>query len=476
MSFLLDVGLGYLTLDRSATTLSGGEGQRIRLATQIGAGLSGVLYILDEPSIGLHPRDHGQLMETIKHLRDIGNSVLVVEHDEESMRAADWLIDIGPQAGVHGGELIVSGTLADIMAAPASITGQFLSGRRRIAVPRRRRSGSGRKLVVKGAREHNLKNIDVAIPLGTFTVVTGVSGSGKSSLVNDTLYARLAQQLYHARERPGAHDIILGIEHIDKVIAIDQAAIGRTPRSNPATYTKVFDPIRALFTQVPEAKLRGYDGGRFSFNVAGGRCEHCHGEGVMQIEMQFLPDLYVTCEVCGGARYNRETLDIRYRGKNIAEVLAMTVEDALAFFERIPNIREKLQALSDVGLSYIHLDQAATTLSGGEAQRIKLAAELARRATGRTLYILDEPTTGLHFADVEQLLAVLQRLVDAGNTVLVIEHNLDVIKSADWLIDMGPEGGEAGGFIVAVGTPEQLAAQEQSHTAQYLRKALAGAS
>ncbi len=472
LSFLIDVGLSYLTLDRSSNTLSGGEAQRIRLATQIGSGLSGVLYILDEPSIGLHPRDHARLMQTIKHLRDVGNSVLLVEHDEDSMRAADWLIDIGPRAGVHGGELIASGSIADIMATPASITGQFLSGKRRIAIPKRRRSGSGRKLVIKGAREHNLKNIDVSIPLGTFTVITGVSGSGKSSLINDTLYARLSQQLYNARGRPGAHDTILGIEHIDKVIAIDQAAIGRTPRSNPATYTKLFDPLRSLFAQVNEAKVRGYDAGRFSFNVAGGRCEHCNGEGLMQIEMQFLPDLYVVCEVCNGARYNRETLDIRYRGKNIAEVLSMTVEDALAFFERIPNIREKLQALSDVGLGYMQLDQAATTLSGGEAQRIKLASELARRSTGRTLYILDEPTTGLHFADVEQLLAVLQRLVDAGNTVLVIEHNLDIIKSADWLIDMGPEGGDAGGFIVGVGTPEQLAQNADSYTGQYLNKML----
>ncbi len=474
LSFLVDVGLGYLTLDRPALTLSGGEAQRIRLATQIGSGLSGALYVLDEPSIGLHPRDTGRLLETLRRLRDLGNSVLVVEHDEDTIRAADWIVDIGPGAGEHGGELIVSGPLEAVIAEPRSITGQFLSGKRRIPVPRSRRRGSGRRLEIRGAREHNLKNVDVSIPLGTLTVVTGVSGSGKSTLVNDTLYARLAQLFYGARERPGAHDAIYGIEHLDKVIAIDQSPIGRTPRSNLATYTKAFDPIRNLFAQVPEARARGYDASRFSFNVPGGRCEHCNGEGLMQIEMQFLPDLYVTCEVCGGARYNRETLDIRFRGKNIAEVLELTVEEAAQFFERVPAIREKFQTLIDVGVGYIKIGQPATTLSGGEAQRIKLAAELSRRSTGRTLYILDEPTTGLHFADIERLLKVLQRLVDAGNTVLVIEHNLDVIKTADYIIDMGPEGGDAGGRVVAVGTPEQVAQVEESHTGRYLRAVLGG--
>ncbi|HNP69778.1 MAG TPA: excinuclease ABC subunit UvrA [Kouleothrix sp.] len=472
LAFLADVGLGYLTLDRTAATLSGGESQRIRLATQIGSGLMGVLYILDEPSIGLHPRDHHRLLATIQRLRDLGNTVLIVEHDEDTIRAADWIIDIGPGAGEHGGELIASGPLAAIVAEPRSLTGQFLSGRRRIPVPRRRRAGNGKSLVVKGAREHNLKNIDVALPLGTLICVTGVSGSGKSTLVTDTLYPRLAQALYTTRARAGAHDSIYGIEHLDKVIDIDQSPIGRTPRSNPATYTKAFDPIRQLFAQVPEARARGYDASRFSFNVKGGRCEHCNGEGLMQIEMQFLPDIFVPCEVCGGARYNRETLDIRYRGKNIAEILDMTVEEALAFFERVPALREKLQTLMDVGLGYVRLGQSATTLSGGEAQRIKLATELARRATGRTLYILDEPTTGLHFADIERLLHVLQRLVDAGNTVLVIEHNLDVVKSADWIVDMGPEGGDAGGRVVAAGTPEQLAKVAESHTGAFLRNML----
>jgi excinuclease ABC subunit A len=466
--FLLDVGLGYLELDRTATTLSGGEAQRIRLATQVGAGLSGVLYVLDEPSIGLHPRDHQRLLDTLLALRDLGNSVLVVEHDEETIRAADWLIDIGPGAGEQGGELIASGTLADILAAPRSITGQYLSGRRRIPLPTSRRPGNGRQIELRGCRAHNLQNIDVVFPLGTFICVTGVSGSGKSSLIIDTLYPRLAQQLYNARERPGAHDAFLGGEHLDKIIAIDQTPIGRTPRSNPATYTRVFDPIRTLFAQTPEAKTRGYDASRFSFNVKGGRCENCHGEGLIQVEMQFLPDIYVPCEICNGARYNRETLEVRYRGKNIAEVLAMTVEESTQFFERVPAIAEKLQTLIDVGLGYLRLGQAATTLSGGEAQRIKLAGELARRATGRTLYILDEPTTGLHFADVERLLQVLQRLVDAGNTVLVIEHNLDVIRSADWLIDLGPEGGAAGGTLVACGTPEHVATVAASYTGRYL--------
>ncbi|MBK9713682.1 MAG: excinuclease ABC subunit UvrA [Kouleothrix sp.] len=472
LAFLVDVGLGYLTLDRTAATLSGGEAQRIRLATQIGAGLMGVLYILDEPSIGLHPRDHSRLLATIQRLRDMGNTVLIVEHDEETIRAADWIVDIGPGAGEHGGELIASGPLATIVAEPRSITGQFLSGRRQIPVPKRRRKGSGKRLTVKGAREHNLKNIEVSFPLGTLICVTGVSGSGKSTLVTDTLYARLAQALYGAKARPGAHDTIYGIEQLDKVIDIDQSPIGRTPRSNPATYTKAFDPIRQLFAQVPESRARGYDASRFSFNVKGGRCEHCNGEGLMQIEMQFLPDLFVPCEVCGGARYNRETLDIRYRGKNIAEVLDMTVEEALAFFERVPALREKLQTLTDVGLGYLRLGQAATTLSGGEAQRIKLATELARRATGRTLYILDEPTSGLHFADIERLLQVLHRLVDTGNTVLVIEHNLDVIKSADWIVDMGPDGGDAGGAIVVTGTPEQIAQAPSSYTGAFLRNIL----
>ncbi len=472
LAFLVDVGLSYLTLDRGAATLSGGEAQRIRLATQIGAGLMGVLYILDEPSIGLHPRDHSRLLTTIQRLRDIGNTVLIVEHDEDTIRAADWIVDIGPGAGEHGGELIASGPIEQIIATPRSITGQFLSGKRRIPVPKRRRSGSGKRLAIKGAREHNLKNVDVTIPLGTFIAVTGVSGSGKSTLVTDTLYARLAQALYNAKERPGAHDPIDGIEQLDKVIDIDQSPIGRTPRSNPATYTKAFDPIRQLFAQVPEARTRGYDASRFSFNVKGGRCENCNGEGLMQIEMQFLPDLFVPCEVCGGARYNRETLDILYRSKNIAQVLDMTVEEALIFFDRVPAIREKLQTLADVGLGYVKLGQPATTLSGGEAQRIKLATELARRATGRTLYILDEPTTGLHFADIERLLKVLQRLVDSGNTVLVIEHNLDVIKSADWIIDMGPEGGDAGGQVIAAGTPEQIAQVTESHTGAFLRKIL----
>jgi excinuclease ABC subunit A len=472
LAFLVDVGLSYLTLDRSAATLSGGEAQRIRLATQIGAGLQGVLYILDEPSIGLHPRDHSRLLATIQRLRDIGNTVLIVEHDEDTIRAADWIVDIGPGAGEHGGELIASGPIELIIATPRSITGQFLSGKRHILVPKRRRSGSGKRLAIKGAREHNLKNVDVAIPLGMLVAVTGVSGSGKSTLVTDTLYTRLAQALYNAKERPGAHDTIYGIEQIDKVIDIDQSPIGRTPRSNPVTYTKAFDPIRQLFAQVPEARARGYDASRFSFNVKGGRCENCNGEGLMQIEMQFLPDLFVPCEICGGARYNRETLDILYRSKNIAEVLDMTVEEALVFFDRVPAIREKLQTLADVGLGYVKLGQPATTLSGGEAQRIKLATELARRATGRTLYILDEPTTGLHFADIERLLQVLQRLVDAGNTVLVIEHNLDVIKSADWIIDMGPEGGDAGGQVIAAGTPEQIAQVSESHTGAFLQKIL----
>ncbi|NTU83183.1 MAG: excinuclease ABC subunit UvrA, partial [Chloroflexales bacterium] len=473
LSFLVDVGLGYLELDRAATTLSGGESQRIRLATQVGAGLSGVLYVLDEPSIGLHPRDHARLLATLVHLRDLGNSVLVVEHDEETIRSADWVVDIGPGAGAAGGQLLASGPLATVIAEPRSLTGQYLSGRRRIALPRGRRSGSGKSLELRGCREHNLQGIDVRVPLGTFACVTGVSGSGKSSLVLDTLYPRLAQLLHGARERAGAHDAIYGVEHLDKIIAIDQSPIGRTPRSNPATYTKVFDPIRNLFAATNEARARGYDASRFSFNVKGGRCEACGGEGLIQVEMQFLPDLFVPCEVCGGARYNRETLDIRYRDRTIAEVLDMTVEEGRQFFERVPAIYEKLQTLLDVGLGYVRLGQPANTLSGGEAQRIKLASELARRATGRTLYILDEPTTGLHFADIERLLSVLQRLVDTGNTVLVIEHNLDVIKCADWVIDLGPEGGSGGGSLVGMGTPEQIAALSASHTGAYLKSKLA---
>jgi excinuclease ABC subunit A len=472
LAFLVDVGLKYLTLDRNATTLSGGESQRIRLATQIGAGLMGVLYILDEPSIGLHPRDHGRLIETLLHLRNLGNSVLVVEHDEETIRAADWIVDIGPEAGEKGGEVIANGPLDEVIKEPRSITGQFLSGKRGIRVPKKRRKGNGKTLEIKGAREHNLRDVDVSLPLGTFICVTGVSGSGKSSLITDTLYPRLAQVLHRSQARPGAHDAIYGIEHLDKVIDIDQSPIGRTPRSNPATYARVFDPIRQLFAQTPEARARGYDASRFSFNVKGGRCEHCAGEGLMQIEMRFLPDLFMPCEVCGGTRYNRETLDIRYRSKTIAEILDMTVDEAAQFFERVPTVYEKLKTIQDVGLGYVQLGQSATTLSGGEAQRIKLATELARKATGRTIYILDEPTTGLHFADVERLLAILHRLVEAGNTVLVIEHHLDVIKTADWVVDMGPDGGSGGGTVVAQGTPEQVAKVAASHTGKALKPLL----
>lgn len=472
LGFLINVGLEYLTLDRPAGSLSGGEAQRIRLATQIGSGLMGVLYILDEPSIGLHQRDNQRLINTLLRLRDLGNTLIVVEHDEETMRAADHIIDIGPGAGAHGGRVVAAGTLDEIMAVEESITGQYLSGKKRIPVPERRRSPGDRWLVIKGAREHNLKNIDVRIPLGLFTVVTGVSGSGKSTLINEILHRRLAQELYGSRTRPGEHDALLGIEYLEKVISIDQSPIGRTPRSNPATYTGTFDLIREVFAQTQEAKIRGYRPGRFSFNVRGGRCEACRGDGIIKIEMHFLPDVYVPCEVCKGQRYNRETLEVRYKGKNIAQVLEMTVEEALAFFQNIPRIQRKLQTLFDVGLGYIRLGQPATTLSGGEAQRVKLATELSRRGNGRTLYILDEPTTGLHMADVHRLLEVLQRLVDAGSTVVVIEHNLDVIKSADYVIDLGPEGGERGGQLVAAGTPEEVARVEKSYTGQFLRRVL----
>ena len=475
LKFLNDVGLDYLTLDRSAGTLSGGEAQRIRLATQIGSGLTGVLYILDEPSIGLHQRDNGKLLETLKHLRDLGNTLIVVEHDEETMYTADEIIDIGPGAGEHGGQVVAQGTAEEIKQVEDSVTGQYLSGRRFIPVPKERREGDGRFLTIKGARENNLKNIDVSIPLGVFTVVTGVSGSGKSTLINDILYNALAVKLYGARLRPGDHDGIEGIHHTDKVINIDQSPIGRTPRSNPATYTGVFDSIRELFSQTNEAKMRGYKPGRFSFNVKGGRCEACKGDGVNKIEMNFLPDVYVPCEVCHGARYNRDTLEVHYKGKSIAEVLDMTVTEALEFFKNLPRIARKLEVLEDVGLGYIHLGQAATTLSGGEAQRVKLATELSRRSTGRTLYILDEPTTGLHIADVHKLLEVLQRLVEAGDSVVVIEHNLDVIKTADYLIDLGPEGGDKGGTLVACGTPEEVAKVKGSYTGKYVKQALAQA-
>ena len=472
LGFLMNVGLDYLALDRTAATLAGGEGQRIRLATQIGSSLMGVLYILDEPSIGLHQRDNVRLLSTLKRLRDLGNTVLVVEHDEETIRAADYVIDLGPGAGVAGGRVVAAGPPEAIMADRTSLTGRYLSGEFSIPVPKQRRPPTGQQLTIVGARDHNLKNIEVEIPLGLFTCVTGVSGSGKSTLVTDILRKALDAALYGGKQRPGAHDKILGMELIDKVIDIDQSPIGRTPRSNPATYTGVFSFIRELYALTPEARMRGYQPGRFSFNVKGGRCEACQGDGLIQIEMHFLPDVYVTCEVCKGKRYNRETLEITYKGKSIADILAMTVDEALRFFENVPRIREKLQTLYDVGLGYIKLGQSATTLSGGEAQRVKLSRELSRRATGRTLYILDEPTTGLHFADIQQLLDVLHRLRDTGNTVLVIEHNLDVIKTADHIIDLGPEGGDAGGDVVAVGTPEQVARVKASYTGQFLKRVL----
>lgn len=472
LSFLNDVGLGYLTLSRSAKTLSGGEAQRIRLATQIGSGLMGVLYVLDEPSIGLHQRDNNRLISTLKNLRDLGNTVIVVEHDEETIRQADHVIDVGPGAGAHGGEIIASGTPAKVAKNTKSMTGRYLSGKESIPNPKSRRKGNGKELVIRGAREHNLKGIDVIIPLGKMVVVSGVSGSGKSTLVNDILAKELSHRLNRATAVPGRHDSVEGVEYLDKAIVIDQSPIGRTPRSNPATYTGLFTPIRELFAVTPESKIRGYKPGRFSFNVKGGRCENCSGDGIIKIEMHFLPDVYVPCEVCKGQRYNREALEIHYKGKNIADVLAMTVEQALEFFENIPSIARKLRTLTDVGLGYITLGQSATTLSGGEAQRVKLATELSKRATGKTLYILDEPTTGLHIHDVKNLLNVLNALVDTGNSMIIIEHNLDVIKSADYVIDLGPEGGEKGGYIIASGTPEEISKRETSSTGQYLKKVL----
>ena len=472
LGFLVNVGLDYLTIDRAAATLSGGEGQRIRLATQIGSQLMGVLYILDEPSIGLHQRDNERLLHTLEGLRDLGNTVLVVEHDEDTIRHADYILDLGPGAGEHGGEVVAAGTLKDIIKNPNSITGQFLSGKRQIHLPAHRRAGNGKFLTVKGARENNLKKIEVKIPLGRFICITGVSGSGKSSLIVDILYKKLAQILNGAREPAGAHDNITGLDALDKVIDIDQSPIGRTPRSNPATYTNLFTEVRDLYASTNEAKARGYKPGRFSFNVKGGRCEACQGDGIIKIEMQFLTDVYVPCEVCHGKRYNREALEITYKTKNISEVLELTVDEALEFFENIPRIRSKLETIRDVGLGYIRLGQPATTLSGGEAQRVKLSKELSRRATGRTLYILDEPTVGLHAADVEKLLHVLNRLVDSGNTVVVIEHNLDVIKTADWIIDLGPEGGDEGGRVIAEGAPEEVAKMAHSYTGQWLKGVL----
>ncbi len=474
LGFLADVGLDYLTIDRTSSTLSGGEAQRIRLATQIGSSLMGVLYILDEPTIGLHQKDNAKLIATLIRLRDLGNTLIVVEHDEETIRTADWVLDIGPGAGEHGGEVIASGPLSAVLAEPRSLTGAYLRGERAVPVPEERRPGNGKALVVRGARAHNLKNVDVAFPLGTMTAVTGVSGSGKSTLVEEILFRALTRALNAAREDPGEHDALEGVAAVDKVIEIDQSPIGRTPRSNPATYVGLFTPIRELFAGVPEARMRGYGPGRFSFNVKGGRCENCKGDGIIKIEMQFLPDVYVPCEVCGGARYNREALEIHYKGRSIAEVLEMTCEEALEVFSAVPKIRDKLATLVDVGLGYIRLGQPATTLSGGEAQRVKLATELSRRATGKTVYLLDEPTTGLHFADVEKLLQVLHKLVDAGNTVIVIEHNLDVIKTADWIIDLGPEGGARGGEVVVAGTPEQVSETAASATGLYLARVLHG--
>ena len=471
LKFLVDVGLDYLTLSRATGSLSGGEAQRIRLATQIGSGLVGVAYILDEPSIGLHQRDNDKLLATLKHLRDLGNTLIVVEHDEDTMFAADCIVDIGPGAGDHGGEVVAVGTAEEIMAIPESVTGAYLSHRVEIPVPAKRRIPTG-VLTVKGAREHNLKNIDVDIPLGVFTCVTGVSGSGKSSLVNEILYKSLAKKLNRARTIPGKHDEIVGVEQLDKVISIDQSPIGRTPRSNPATYTGVFDMIRDLFASTQDAKMKGYQKGRFSFNVKGGRCEACSGDGIVKIEMNFLPDVYVPCEVCEGKRYNRETLDVKYKGKSIFDVLDMTIEEAVHFFENVPGIKRKIETLNDVGLSYLKLGHPSTSLSGGEAQRIKLATELSRRSTGKTIYILDEPTTGLHFADVHKLVDILQRLTEGGNTVVVIEHNLDVIKTADYIIDIGPEGGDKGGTVIATGTPEEIAKKKKSYTGQYVKKYL----
>ena len=470
LQFLIDVGLEYLTLSRSAGTLSGGEAQRIRLATQIGSGLTGVLYILDEPSIGLHQRDNDKLLTTLKKLRDLGNTLLVVEHDEDTMYAADEVIDIGPGAGVHGGKVIAQGTAEEIKQVPESITGQYLSGKKKIAVPDKRRKSNGKSIEIIGATEHNLKNVNVKFPLGVFTCITGVSGSGKSTLVNEVLYKYIAREINKSNEKPGKCKEIRGIQNIDKIINIDQSPIGRTPRSNPATYTGVFDIIRDIFATTNEAKLRGYEKGRFSFNVSGGRCEACQGDGIIRIEMHFLPDIYVPCEVCKGHRYNRETLEVKYKGKSISDVLEMTVEEALDFFSNIPRIKQKIQTLYDVGLGYIKLGQPSTTLSGGEAQRIKLATELSKRATGKTLYILDEPTTGLHIADVHKLVDILQRLVDTGNSIIVIEHNLDLIKTADHIIDLGPEGGDKGGEVIAIGTPEQICKNEKSYTGKFLNK------